>query len=130
MDIPGRFLARRLSPGLWLLTRTQPPALEVRTQGVEFDEAQAVSLANCSALNLEWQDSGVLLRLGQATHSGDIRARSAMIHEPQPRLYESLPLANFDAGARRFWRWVFRIVRIPGGRHLLRVMARRSRSNG
>jgi hypothetical protein len=129
MDIPGRFFARPLSPGLWLLTRTQPPALEIRVQGVELEAAQTVSLANCAGLSLEWLASGVLLRLAATTQSGDIKARSAMVHEPRPRLYEGLPLANFDAAAKRFWRWVFRIVRIPGGRHLLGVVARRSRSS-
>src|SRR5580698_3839280 len=129
MDIPGRFLARPLSPGLWLLTRAQPPALEFLVRGVELDAAQALSLANCAGLSLEWQDSGVLLRFSSATQNSGIEARSATIHEPRPRLYEGLPLAVFDASAKRFWRWVFRIVRIPGGRHLLRVLARRSRSN-
>jgi hypothetical protein len=38
-----------------------------------------------------------------------------------------LPLVSFDDKARRFWRRVFRLVRIPGGRHLLGVLARRNR---
>ena len=42
-------------------------------------------------------------------------------------LTEPDPLAGLDEKARRFWRRVFRLVRIPGGRHLLGVLARRSR---
>jgi hypothetical protein len=37
-------------------------------------------------------------------------------------LYESLPLVSIDADARRFWRRVFRLVRIPGGRFLLKIL--------
>jgi hypothetical protein len=39
-------------------------------------------------------------------------------------LYESLPLVSIDANARRFWRRVFRLVRIPGGRFLLKLLTR------
>jgi hypothetical protein len=129
MIIVGRFLARPLSPGTWLLTGAQPPALEILLQGVDLDAVQALSLANCTEVNLEWQESGVILRLSSATQSSDIRARSAVLHEPRPRLYEELPLAQYDAAAKRFWRRIFRIVRIPGGRYLLRMLARRSRSS-
>jgi hypothetical protein len=38
-----------------------------------------------------------------------------------------LPLASIDADARRFWRRVFRLVRIPGGRYLLKVLTRARR---
>jgi hypothetical protein len=50
--------------------------------------------------------------------------RSALMHEPLPALYGSLPLATIDAGTRRFWRWVFRVVRLPGGGRLLGVLTR------
>ena len=30
--------------------------------------------------------------------------------------------SSIDADARRFWRRVFRLVRIPGGRYLLKVL--------
>ena len=129
MDIPGRFLARPLSPGIWLLTRTQPPALEILVQGVELDAAQTGSLANGADVSLDWQESGVLLRLAAATQTSDIKARSAIVHEPRPGLYAGLPLADFDAATKRFWRRIFRIVRIPGGRYLIRVLARRGRSS-
>jgi hypothetical protein len=38
-------------------------------------------------------------------------------------------LADFDARARRFWRRVFVLVRIPGGRRLLGMLARASRNS-
>jgi len=34
------------------------------------------------------------------------------------------PLASIDADARRFWHRVFRLVRIPGGRYLLKLLTR------
>ena len=55
-----------------------------------------------------------------------VQTHSAIVHEPLARLYEALPLAELDAKARRFWRRVFRLVRIPGGRYLLLAMARRN----
>src|ERR1700683_4674738 len=124
MDIPGRFLARPLSPGLWLLTRTQPPALEILVRGVELEATEV------AGLNIEWRETGVALRLSSATQNTEIQARSAIVHEPRPRLYEGLKLAQFDAATKRFWRRIFRMVRIPGGRYLLRILARRGRPNG
>ncbi len=54
-------------------------------------------------------------------------SESVFIHEPKTRLYDSLPLARFDAAAQRFWKRVFRLIRIPGGRLLLGAIARRRR---
>ena len=52
----------------------------------------------------------------------------AVLHEPQMQLYSALPLAQFDAKAQRFWRRIFRLLRIPGGRIVLRWIARRRRA--
>ena len=54
-----------------------------------------------------------------------VEAASAIVHEPLEHLYERLPLVSIDADARRFWRRVFRLVRIPGGRYLLKVLRAR-----
>jgi hypothetical protein len=129
MHIPGGFRALSLSPGTWLLTRAEPPALEIIVQGVQLEAAETLSLANCAGLSIEWCESGVILRLSGAAQSSCIEARSAIVHESRPQLYQALPLAQFDAAAKRFWRRIFRIVRIPGGRYLLRVLARRTRSS-
>jgi hypothetical protein len=130
MDISGPFLARALSPGAWLLTRSQPPALEIFVQGAQLDAAQIQSLANSSDLQIEWQESGAVLGLRSAAQSTQLRARSVIVHESRPWLYQGLPLADFDAATQRFWRRIFRLVRIPGGRYLLRMLARRGRTNG
>jgi hypothetical protein len=52
---------------------------------------------------------------------------SVFIHTPKTRLYENLPLASFDRDAQRFWKRVFRLIRIPGGRLLLGAITRRRR---
>ena len=67
------------------------------------------------------------MTLTSAQRSVVAAAQSAIVHEPLPHLYETLPLVRFDAKARRFWRRVFRLMRIPGGRHLIGALARRSR---
>jgi len=56
-----------------------------------------------------------------------VEAANAIVHEPLDQLYERLPLISIDANARRFWRRVFRLVRIPGGRYLLKLLARSRR---
>jgi hypothetical protein len=56
--------------------------------------------------------------------AASVEVTAAIVHEPLGNLYESLPLASIDANARRFWRRVFRLVRIPGGRYLLRLLTR------
>jgi hypothetical protein len=59
-----------------------------------------------------------------------VRMQSVIVHEPLAQLYESLPLSDFDDNARRFWRRVFRVARVPGGRYLLRFLAQRTRNRG
>jgi hypothetical protein len=67
----------------------------------------------------------VLLTMTSAEQQRTVKAQSVIVHEPLARLYEALPLATLDANARRFWRRVFRLVRIPGGRYLLGALVRR-----
>jgi hypothetical protein len=124
----GPFLLHDLGRGAWRLSRTVPPVLEVIVQGARPDAAGAFGPEECRALTLEWRESGVILTLSAATGDRSVEARGAIIHEPQARLYEGLPLASFDAGAARYWRRIFRIMRVPGGRFLLGFLARRNRS--
>jgi hypothetical protein len=91
-----------------------------------------------SAITLEWHSGGVRLS-AHAPPAGTAKAgsfavgptvsnaRQALVHKPVPALYESLPLERLDARARRFWARVFLLVRLPGGRALLNLWARRRR---
>jgi hypothetical protein len=56
-----------------------------------------------------------------------VAAGAVLVHEPTERVYGGLPLATFTPPMRRFWRRVFRVVRIPGGRLLLGWLSRRTR---
>jgi hypothetical protein len=78
-------------------------------------------------IGIEWRAETVVLTMTSAEQPRIIKAQSAIVHEPLARLYEALPLVSLDAKARRFWRGVFRLVRLPGGRYLLGALARRNR---
>jgi hypothetical protein len=78
------------------------------------------------AISVDWLKDGALVTLISDAGPHLLRARFAVAHEPLARLYEKLPLMSFDSPARRFWRRVFFLVRIPGGRRLLGLVARRA----
>lgn len=125
-NLPGPFAARSLGTGTWLLTTgvAGGPEVVLRVAG-----PGAAFLADAVVENLavSWRDDGVELIVSAATGIRVLSAASVIVHEPNLKLYESLPLAGFDAEARQFWRRVFRLIRIPGGRHLLGLIARRGR---
>jgi len=127
----GRFFAHDLGRGGWRLTGTVPPDIDIFVQGAEPAAARTLGEAcengpiGLREVSLEWQGDGVLLTVTSDEDARSFKARSAMVHEPQPQLYEALPLARLDPKARRFWRRIFRLAAIPGGRYLLGIHARR-----
>jgi hypothetical protein len=122
-EVSGPFAAQELGGGSWHLSAHAPAAVDVYLEGTG-PEAAAI-LADAQRLAIEWHGRGVTAVVTGADGTRRLSARSAVIQQPLARLYESLPLAGFDAGARRFWRGVFLLLRIPGGRHLLKYVARR-----
>jgi hypothetical protein len=125
-NLSGPFAARSLGTEAWLFTTGAAGGPEVVLQGAGPGSAFLAD-AVFDKLAVNWRDDGVELILTASTGVRALRAASAIVHEPAMRLYESLPLAGFDAEARQFWRRVFRLIRIPGGRHLLGFIARRKR---
>jgi hypothetical protein len=125
--LPGTFLTRDLSGGAWRLSRSAPRPVDVILRGAESGAAEVFRTLKVSDIDIDWGAEAAVLTLTAAERRRSIRTQSAIVHEPLPRLYEALPLVSFDDAARRFWRRVFRLVRIPGGRHLLGVLARRTR---
>jgi hypothetical protein len=123
----GRFEVRDLGSGAWHLSTGAAAGPEIYLTGTEPLAAASLRGAVASAVAIDWRDDGVLVALTTAEGTAALQARNALIHEPLTSLYAGLPLASFDDAARRFWRRVFRLVRIPGGRHLLGLIARRSR---
>jgi hypothetical protein len=125
--LPGTFLSQDMPAGTWRLARDKPAAAELFIRGAEFGADQSLKAAEVSDIEIEWRAETVELTLTAGARRRTLRAQSAIVHEPLTRLYETLPLVSLDEKARRFWRRVFLLVRIPGGRHLLRLLARRSR---
>lgn len=126
--LPGTFLAQDLEDGAWRLARGAPQPADVFLRGADAAAAQAFSPPAIGDIDIEWQGPGALLRVTSSAGCATLESRSAIVHEPLARLYETLPLGRVDAKSRRFWRRVFRLVRIPGGRFLLAAVARRTRA--
>jgi hypothetical protein len=113
--------------GTWRIGPSAAPAMQIIVIGADANSVEACG-ATLNDLCIEWRGQRVLLTTTNAARAARIEARSAIVHEPVPSLYATLPLAEFDARARRFWRRVFLLVRIPGGRRLLGMLARASRN--
>jgi hypothetical protein len=120
-NFSGAFLAQDLGNGAWRLTRTLPREISVYLRGAEPRAAQIFGSIPLVDLGIEWRAERALLSFMSGERVGTVEVASATVHEPLGQLYESLPLISVDAHARRFWRRVFRLVRIPGGRYLLRL---------
>src|SRR5260370_41821424 len=125
--LPGTFLTRALGEGAWRLSRGEAAPIDVFLRGTESGAAEALRSPFVRDIDVEWRAETVVLTMTSAGQVRTVKAQSAIVHEPLARLYEALPLVSLDAKARRFWRRVFRLVRIPGGRYLLCALARRTR---
>jgi hypothetical protein len=126
-NFPGVFAASNIARGTWRLVRDAPAPVEVWVRGASAGMDEAFGARNVRDLCIEWRRQGVELTISAAGAPLRIEARSVIVHEPLARLYQNLPLASLDQRGRRFWRRVFTLVRIPGGRALLGWLARRRR---
>ena len=126
-NLSGTFVAHSLDQGVWRLSRREPLPIDILLRGAQNDAADWLHPPGVSDIELEWQEGSVLLTMTSEPRRVAIKARSAIVHEPLGSLYQVLPLAGFDSKAKRFWGRVFRLVRLPGGRYLLGLLARRSR---
>jgi hypothetical protein len=124
-NFSGAFLPQDRGDGAWQLSRPAPNEISVFVReaehGAQFGTGPLIDLG------IEWQAEKVLLTFMSDERVASVEAASALVHEPLEHLYERLPLISIDADARRFWRRVFRLVRIPGGRYLLKLLARSRR---
>jgi hypothetical protein len=123
-NFSGAFLAQDHGNGAWQLHRGGPHEVDLYLQGAQRSAAQAFGNAPAGDLGIEWHADSVLLSFISGDKVQTVEAGSVIVHEPLGQLYEGLPLMSFDADARRFWRRVFAVVRIPGGRFLLKFLAR------
>jgi hypothetical protein len=92
---------------------------------VDAGAADALRSSVVADIDIEWRAEVVVLTMTCNERRRSFKPLSAIVHEPLPQLYEAMPLASLDAKARRFWRRVFRLVRIPGGRYLVGILGRR-----
>jgi len=126
-NLPGTFHARDLGGGTWCLSRGAVLPMDVFLRGAAPSAADVFRASGVGDIDIEWREGSATLTVTSDARRQSITVQSAIVHEPLPQLYEGLPLASFDEKARRFWRGVFRLVRIPGGRALLGFLARRRR---
>jgi hypothetical protein len=124
--LTGAFRAAHLGADSWQLTTGAAGSAEIYLSGVDSDAFAVLDGAVPSAVSVAWSAAGASVTLIGSGASTQFRARTATIHEPRPELYQGLPLVVLDDKARRFWRRVFLIARLPGGRRLLRWIAQRS----
>jgi hypothetical protein len=125
--LPGPFSAAKLNSGVWQLTGDVPDGACVYLHGAGPEASKLLAGMRITALEFEWRAEGVIIGVAGADGVRHFRSETVIIHTPAARLYDSLPLASFDADARRFWKRVFRLIRIPGGRLVLGAIARRRR---
>jgi hypothetical protein len=123
-NFSGAFISQDRGDGAWQLIRSAPHAATVYVRDAERDAARIFGQGQISDLGIEWRGEKALLTFVAAGTAASIEAGSAIIHEPLSDLYASLPLASIDVQARRFWRRVFALVRLPGGRFLLKLLTR------
>ena len=126
-NFSGAFLPQDLGNGAWQLSRAAPHEIMVFLRDTQRDAQRSFGTGPLVDLGIEWHAEKVLLTFMSEQRVASVEAASAIVHEPLEHLYERLPLVSIDADARRFWRRVFRLVRIPGGRYLLKALARSRR---
>jgi hypothetical protein len=129
-NFSGVFTSHDRGDGAWQLSRSAPREATVFVRDAENDAAKAFGSAPISDLGIEWRGEKALLTFLARGRPVSVAARSAIVHEPLSDLYAGLPLASIDADARRFWRRIFTLVRLPGGRFVLKLMTRSKRGRG
>ncbi|HVC01198.1 MAG TPA: hypothetical protein VND80_03240 [Steroidobacteraceae bacterium] len=85
------------------------------------------SPAAAGALTVAWTADGATIAMEGADRTVSFAVAVALLHEPLGALYADLPLAHFEAPARRFWARVMLLVRLPGGAWLIGRLARAGR---
>lgn len=122
----GEFLVQSLGPGTWRINNLAAPNELVIVRGIRPEVPPPSGLA--TSLTLDWH-AGDAVSVSLSFAAGTVRAQAAaaLLHEFAERLYETLPLGEYTPAAARFWRRIFMLARVPGGRWMLGFLARRTR---
>jgi hypothetical protein len=124
-SLSGEFQVEALAPETWSATNRRPPGQILLLRRVQTSAALRVPTL-AAAVTVTWQaGQPVAVTFVIDGQPVAVVAGAAFLHEPAGPIYAGLPLAVFTAGMQRFWRRVFWLVRLPGGRLLLRWLARR-----
>ncbi len=123
----GEFSAERLGDSRWRLAQNQPVPVEVYLHAAESRAAPVLGAQRLRDVAIEWCAGRVQLMVSTRGQIESLGAADIFVHEPSPSVLCALPLAKYDARARRFWARVFFLVRLPGGPAVLRRLARRPR---
>ena len=128
--INATLTARELPGGAWQLSSIGQAGVDIILRGTDPDARADLTGLRASRALIVWNGTGnrhgATVTLPTAGGTRQLRARTVILHESRTLLYDGLPLVRLDDAARRFWRRVFWLVRIPGGRRLLGLVARRS----
>jgi hypothetical protein len=131
--LPGTFTIDAAGPDRWRLSAAPPSSLVIHVRGLcgpAAAQPPQLDGAHATAVSLDWPAAGgVDIDLTLPEGPVRMKAAEARVHATPSDLYRVLPLAQFDAGARAFWRRIFLLVRLPGGRFLLQAAARRARAS-
>jgi hypothetical protein len=112
----------------WIVRSSEPAPVEVQLLGVQCADAAAAPALAWQCVNIQWRDGAAAVTLSGESSGLQLLARAAFVHEPRPALYAALPLESFGPRAQSFWKRVFLLVKLPGGRVLLNLIARRARA--
>jgi len=132
--LSGSFRIDRPIPGWWRVRNTRDPheivwLRKARTADRGLPEEHDLP-ESVDVLNLEWTTAhAITVQLGEGDTARMLTVDAVQLQEPDERLYDGLPLARFTPEARRFWQRIFWLVRLPGGRALLGLVARRRRAS-
>lgn len=127
--LPGPYDAKALPGAVARLSARAAPAWSLYLCGAgDVDlECGSPGAAGAGGLVVSWTADGAQIAIDEANRSRSFAVAVALLHEPLAGLYAHLPLAHFDASARRFWARVMLLARVPGGTWLIGRLARARR---
>jgi hypothetical protein len=125
--LTGEFHVEASGNETWRATNRRAPGQIVLLRHIEA-EAPLSAPATAETVTVTWNaGQPVVVTFSRGLQTVTVAAGAVFLHEPTGQLYAGLPLPTFTPAMRRFWRRVFLLVRIPGGRRAVGWLSRRSR---
>jgi hypothetical protein len=121
-NFSGVFRCAEIGTDAWQIVQGEARELQIVLRGAKPAAARLIAAAPIK-LGIEWLADAARLTVATQDGVATMQTVSAIVHEPACNLYENLPLAHFDDRAKKFWRRVFWLLQVPGGRYLLKYLA-------